>query len=63
MPVLALREGAWLRVSGASAVLSGRNSGRLFRRAGSATEIPAGTDVSFLLTARPRFDAGDGPAP
>ena len=58
VPVLALEEGAWLRVSGASAVVSGRNSGRLFRRADSATEIPAGTDVSFLLATRPRFDVG-----
>jgi dipeptidase E len=50
VPVLGLREGSWLAVSGAS-------TGRLFRRGAPPAEIPAGTDLSFLLQVTPRFDA------
>jgi dipeptidase E len=58
VPVLGLREGAWLQVSGARAHLSGRNTGRLFRRHADPTDIPAGADVSYLLDTLPRFDIG-----
>ena len=58
VPVLALREGSWLRVSGPRAVLDGASTGRLFRRGVPPANVPAGTDLSFLLTTAPRFDAG-----
>ena len=38
VPVLGLREGAWLQVSGQRAVLSGASTGRLFRRNGVEVE-------------------------
>ena len=56
VPVLGLREGSWLRVSGQRAVLAGRSTGRLFRRHAAPADIPAGTDVSYLLASEPRFD-------
>ena len=58
VPVLGLREGAWLQVSGTRAHLSGRNTGRLFRRHTDPIDIPAGADLSDLLNTRPRFDIG-----
>ncbi len=58
VPVLGLREGAWLRVSGARAHLSGRNSGRLFRRHTDPIDVPIGADLSYLLETCPRFDIG-----
>jgi dipeptidase E len=58
VPVLGLREGAWLQVSGTRAHLSGRNSGRLFRRHADPIDIPVGADLSYLLDTRPRFDIG-----
>ena len=58
VPVLGLREGAWLRVSGQQAVLAGNGTGRLFRRHAEPADVPAGTDLSCLLDARPRFDVG-----
>ena len=57
VPVLGLREGAWLQVSGQRAVLSGASTGRLFRRNVRPAEVPAGSDLSFLLQTTPRFDA------
>jgi dipeptidase E len=56
VPVLGLREGAWLRVSGTRAHLSGRNTGRLFRRHADPVDIPVGADLSYLLNTQPRFD-------
>jgi dipeptidase E len=58
VPVLGMREGAWLEVSGAGAYLSGRNTGRLFRRHADPIDIPVGADLSDLLNTRPRFDVG-----
>jgi dipeptidase E len=60
VPVLGLREGAWLRVSGRNAVLAGNGTGRLFRRHAEPADVPVGTDLSHLLDARPRFDVGPG---
>ena len=56
VPVLALREGAWLGVSGEQAILAGASTGRLFRRGVPPANVPAGTDLSFLLEGKPRFD-------
>jgi dipeptidase E len=58
VPVLGLREGAWLQVSGARAHLSGGNTGRLFRRHTSPVDIPVGADLSYLLNTCPHFDIG-----
>lgn len=48
-PVLGLREGAYLRRSGAHLALAGQNGGRLFRRGASPEELPPGADLSSLL--------------
>jgi dipeptidase E len=56
VPVLGLREGSWLRVSGAVAAIGGTAGARLFRRGQPAAELPPGADVSYLLGVRPRFD-------
>jgi len=56
VPVLALREGSWLQVSGQQAILSGAGTGRLFRRGRPPAEVSAGADLSFLLQTSPRFD-------
>jgi len=53
-----LREGAWLQVSGPRAHLSGRNTGRLFRRHTEPIDVPVGADLSDLLNTCPRFDIG-----
>jgi dipeptidase E len=58
VPVLGLREGSWLRVSGGLARTGGTTGARLFTRAAEPRELPPGSDVSDLLATRPRFDAG-----
>lgn len=63
VPVLGLREGAWLHVSGTQARLSGRNTGRLFRRHAAPMDVPAGADLSSLLSTKPRFDTRDTSMP
>ena len=56
VPVLAMREGAWLQVDGEVATLRGANGALIFRRGHRPVEIGAGTDVSWLLAAVPRFN-------
>jgi dipeptidase E len=56
VPVLGLREGSWLRVSGRAAAVGGTAGARLFSRGQDARELAPGTDVSYLLGVRPRFD-------
>ncbi|PSL00594.1 alpha-aspartyl dipeptidase [Murinocardiopsis flavida] len=63
VPVLGLREGGWLRVSGTPgegrrALLAGDHPARLFTRASAPREYPSGADLSFLLDTVPRFDVG-----
>jgi dipeptidase E len=60
VPVLGLREGAWLRVSRGTASIGGTAGGRLFTRGGAPLELPPGSDVTTLLASRPRFDVGRG---
>ena len=60
VPVLGLREGSWLRVSGRRATLAGTASGRLFRRGSSPSDVGPGTDLSSLLETVPRFDTRAG---
>jgi dipeptidase E len=57
-PVLALYEGSWLRVSGATAKVTGRS--RLFQRSG-VEAFDDGLDISHLLDLTPRFDGGSRP--
>ncbi|MFC5185634.1 dipeptidase PepE [Actinomadura harenae] len=57
VPVLGLREGTWLRVSGSRAELGGALPARLLRRGQEPAELPAGSDVSVLLSASPAFDS------
>jgi dipeptidase E len=56
VPVLGLREGGWLRVSGGTAVTGGTTWSRLFARGAGPRELPPGSDVSDLLATEPRFD-------
>ena len=56
VPVLGLREGCWLRVSGPAAAVGGTAGARLFCRGHEARELAPGADVSYLLGVRPRFD-------
>lgn len=58
VPVLGLREGAWLRVSDGLARTGGTTWSRLFTRGAEPRELPPGSDVSDLLATDPRFDAG-----
>ena len=55
VPVLAMREGTWLRVNAAAAVLHGASGAVLFRRGHEPAETPGGTDVSWLLATVARF--------
>jgi dipeptidase E len=50
VPVIALREGAILLVEGARATVVGAAGARLFRRGLGTDDVPAGADVSALLT-------------
>ncbi len=59
VPVLAMREGSWVRVSEDTAALSGISTARLFRRGTEAVEVPLGSDLSWLLGTRPRFDLAE----
>jgi dipeptidase E len=56
VPVLGLREGSWLRVTGGTAQLGGVTGARLFSRGARPAELVPGDDVSHLLSTRPRFD-------
>ncbi len=47
-PVLAMREGAWLRVAGEAVTLGGTNGGKLFRRGRPPEQVVAGTRIDQL---------------
>ncbi|MFI0351262.1 dipeptidase PepE [Actinomadura sp. 9N407] len=57
VPVLGMREGAWLRVSARAARLGGTTGARLFTRGTDPREIGPDADLSYLLDAAPEFDA------
>jgi dipeptidase E len=59
-PVLAMYEGAWLRVAEKTATVTGR--ARLFERSGSEG-FDNGVDVSHLLDLTPIFGGGKRPRP
>jgi dipeptidase E len=48
-PVLGMREGGWLRRDGDTLRLGGPPCARLFRPGAPPEELPAGSDLSFLL--------------
>lgn len=48
-PVIGLREGAWLRVTGPAMWLEGRGGARLFRRDREPEELAVGSDLSDML--------------
>jgi dipeptidase E len=48
LPVVGLREGAWLLVDGQAVVLQGANGARLFRRGQAPTELTNGARVDFV---------------
>jgi dipeptidase E len=53
LPVVGLREGAWLAVDGAAVTLGGSAGARLFRRGQPASEFGAGARLDFLLEGTP----------
>jgi dipeptidase E len=56
VPVLGMREGAWLRRRGSALQLAGLTGARLFRREAPPEEIPPGTDLAWLLEIKAQFD-------
>lgn len=57
VPVLGIREGAWLRRRDRSLLLAGETGAVLFRRGVAPEPYAPGSDLSFLLSTAPRFDA------
>ena len=58
VPVLGVREGAWLRRRGSALTLHGTTGALLFRRGEDPEEFGSGDDLSTLLGTHARFDAG-----
>jgi dipeptidase E len=56
VPVMGLREGAWLRRSGARLSLGGLTGAVLFRRGRPPAAYGEGGNLGFLLESEPRFD-------
>jgi dipeptidase E len=56
VPVVGLREGAWLEVRDASAAIGGPSGGRLFRRGVGPRDLSPGDDLSELLNTRAQYD-------
>ncbi|MEU5722506.1 dipeptidase PepE [Micromonospora sp. NPDC047738] len=57
VPVLAMREGTWLRVSDGAMRLDGVAAGaRVFRRGSEPVEVPSGADVTWLVERVGAFD-------
>jgi dipeptidase E len=57
VPVVGLREGAWLGVRDDTAVVGGPTGGRLFQRGSEPRDLSPGSDLSALLATRPRYDS------
>jgi dipeptidase E len=57
VPVVGLREGAWLDVRDDSAVVGGPTGGRLFERGTEPRDLHPGSNLSALLKTQPQFDA------
>ena len=48
VPVVGLREGAWLRIDGGQTLLGGKNGARVFRRGREPEEWPSGASLAGL---------------
>jgi dipeptidase E len=57
VPVVGLREGAWLDVRDDSIAVGGTTGGRLFVRGGEPRDLEPGGDLSELLQTQPRYDS------
>jgi dipeptidase E len=57
VPVLGMREGAWLRCQGAQLTLEGTTGAMLFRRNIGPASYEQGADLSFLLDIPSHFDS------
>jgi dipeptidase E len=57
VPVVALREGAWLDVRDDSILVGGPTGGRLFRRGTEPHDLVPGSDLSVLLETTPHYDS------
>ncbi len=57
VPVVGLREGAWLDVRANSILVGGPTGGRLFQRGAEPRDLPCGSDLSPLLNASPVYDS------
>lgn len=57
VPVVALREGAWLDVRNDSIVVGGPTGGRLFLRGLEPRDLMPGSDLATLLEIEPRYDS------
>jgi dipeptidase E len=56
VPVLGMREGAWLRCRGRELTLQGQTGALLFQRGTEPTPYEAAADLSFLLNRPTQFD-------
>jgi dipeptidase E len=56
VPVVGLREGAWLDVRDDSITVGGPTGGRLFQRGSEPRELDPGSDLSLLLQSQPQYD-------
>ncbi|MFT4753817.1 MAG: dipeptidase E [Salibacteraceae bacterium] len=56
IPVVGLREGSYLKVSGNSISLMGDLKMRIFENGKAPYEVESGSDISFLLEAKSRID-------
>ena len=56
VPVVGLREGSWLRVSGDEGEVGGDRTARLFRRGQDPVEMEPGAQLGDLLTTGVQFD-------
>jgi dipeptidase E len=57
VPVVGLREGAWLDVRDDSVAVGGPTGGRLFQRGAEPRDLLRGHDLSELLKTRPQYDS------
>jgi dipeptidase E len=57
VPVVALREGAWLDVFDNSILVGGPTGGRLFQRGTEPRDLHRGSDLTALLKTRSQYDS------
>jgi dipeptidase E len=56
VPVVGLREGAWLDSHDDSIVVGGATGGRIFERGVEPRDLPPGRDLTALLNTKPLYD-------